>query len=265
MGNSSTRLALIFYLTNRAYNEIIIRCFSNGIEAILSIIAFHYYLQVKNKFNKSVAIMTALISISFIMRNTSPIGWIPLLFIKVVKEGSFKAFFIALILVGLPLIGLSILLDTMYYGNDEWTITSLNFLRINLVEGLSKYFGDDPSYQYLFVYMPMIFTVLYPASLLSFYVYAKDTISIKKTTPILTYFVGFYLIVFSIISHKEYRFLVPIIPFTFLMIGYLLFRKIQHYPKLITLVIILSVVIESAIIAVMSTFHFRGWETMRDL
>jgi hypothetical protein len=118
VGLSSTRLAFIFYLTNRAYNEIIIRCFTNGIEAILSIIAFHYYLQVKNKFNKSVAIMTGLISISFMMRNTSPIGWIPLLFVKVLKEGSFKPFLIALFIVAIPIIGLSILLDTLYYGTD---------------------------------------------------------------------------------------------------------------------------------------------------
>lgn len=71
-----------------------------------------------HKFDKSVAIMTALITISFMMRNTSPIGWIPLLFLKVIKEGSFKPFLIALFIVAIPIILLALLLDSMYYGGD---------------------------------------------------------------------------------------------------------------------------------------------------
>lgn len=84
VGSTATRIALIFYMTNRLYNEIIIRCFTNSIEAISYIIAFYYYLDVGNKFNKTTAIMTALISISFMMRNTSPVGWIPLLILKII-------------------------------------------------------------------------------------------------------------------------------------------------------------------------------------
>lgn len=117
--------------------------------------------------------MTALISLSFMMRNTSPVGWIPLLLLKIFQDNSFIAFVIAGIIVALPIIGLCIFLDSLYFG--ELTITSLNFLRANLYEGLSKYFGTDPFYHYILVFMPLFFTVCYPAVLFSFYTYFKDS------------------------------------------------------------------------------------------
>jgi hypothetical protein len=49
------------------------------------------------------------------MRNTSPIGWIPLLAIKVLFEGAFFPFFIAAIFVAVPIMGLTVYVDTMYY------------------------------------------------------------------------------------------------------------------------------------------------------
>ena len=49
------------------------------------------------------------------MRNTSPIGWIPLLAIKVLFEGSLLPFLVAGVFVALPVIGLTIVVDTVYF------------------------------------------------------------------------------------------------------------------------------------------------------
>lgn len=174
--------------------------------------------------------MTALISLSFMMRNTSPVGWIPLLILKIVQDKSFMAFLISGFVVALPIMGFCVALDSIYFG--ELTITSLNFLKMNLYEGLSKYFGTDPFYAYIVLYMPLWFTVAYPAVIYSFYVYFQDSVS-KKQTPYMLYFVGFYLLVFSIIAHKEPRFLTPIAPFIFLMLGYMLSTNLKTYPRLI--------------------------------
>lgn len=173
IGKNATRVAFIFYIFSRLYNELIIRCFSNSLESIFQIIAFYYFLDVKNKFNKSVAIMTALLTISFMIRNTSPIGWIPLLVLKIFKDGSFIPFLFSGILVFFPIIGFCTLLDSLYYG--ELTFTSLNFVKANLAEGLSKYFGTDPVYHYVAAIMPLIFTVSYPGVMLSFFFYFKDS------------------------------------------------------------------------------------------
>jgi hypothetical protein len=70
--------------------------------------------------------MTGLITLSFMMRSTSPIGWMPLLLIKIIYEGSFKPFLISGILIALPIMGLCTVIDSYYYG--QLTITSLTFL-----------------------------------------------------------------------------------------------------------------------------------------
>ena len=69
----------------------------------------------------STVVLTATITLSFMMRNTSPIGWIPLLAIKVLFEGAFFPFIIAGIFVAVPIMGLTIYLDTWYYlGVVDW-------------------------------------------------------------------------------------------------------------------------------------------------
>lgn len=257
VGNSSTRIAFIIYLSNRVQNEIIIRCFTNGFEQIMSVIAFSYYLQLKNKFNASAVIFTALITISFMIRNTSPIGWIPLLFLKVIKEGSFFPLLISLITVAFPLMALCIYCDSIYYSKSgcfdsgEITLTSLNFLKVNVYQGLSKYFGDEPFYSYIAAWMPLVFLVMYPFVFPAIYLYTKETYSNKKQQPYLTYFVAFYLLIFSLIKHKELRFLIPILPFCFLILGYFFFRKAKQFILWIKIIIIFNIVLNTLIIAVL--------------
>lgn len=49
------------------------------------------------------------------IRNTSIIGWIPLVIYKVFKEGSFCAFFLGLLIIALPTLVLFIMIDSAYY------------------------------------------------------------------------------------------------------------------------------------------------------
>ena len=111
------------------------------------------------------------------MRNTSPIGWIPLLGIKVFKHGAFVPFLICAIFVAVPIVVGSTYLDSWFYSQGrefEWTFTGLNFLRVNVVEGLSKYFGDHPWWFYVAVFAPAMFTVIYPFVLYGIYFLTKE-------------------------------------------------------------------------------------------
>ena len=66
------------------------------------------------------------------MRNTSPIGWVPLLAIKVLKEGSLIPFIMSAITVAIPIIVGSVVVDTWYYnsvdGSSDWVLTGWNFV-----------------------------------------------------------------------------------------------------------------------------------------
>ena len=83
------------------------------------------------------------------IRNTSPVGWVPLLAYKVLKEGSLLPFILSGIFVAVPIMFGCVWLDTWYYGADNLVVTGYNFLEMNLLHGLSKYFGIDSWYKYL--------------------------------------------------------------------------------------------------------------------
>lgn len=161
------------------------------------------------------------------IRNTSPVGWIPLLLYKVVYEGSFVPLLLAAIFVALPIVVICILLDSLYFGS--LTITSYNFLKINVIEGLSRCFGDDPIHIYLTNFIPDNYSIAYPFVLLSFCYYFKKMRSMNQP-PLLLYNVIFYILCFSLIAHKEARFLMPTVPFSFLMLGFLLSKNIKKMP-----------------------------------
>jgi len=62
------------------------------------------------------------------------------------------------------------------------------------------------------------------------------------------YMTIFYIIIFSIIAHKEKRFMLPIVAFVFLVLGYLLVRKTRVWgKKVIKTIIWLSIVGEIGI------------------
>lgn len=121
------------YLTNKAFNEIIIRCFANGLETIVNMIAFHYFLKLKDSFSLDYAIITTLISINFMIRNTSAFSWIPLLLILIFKEKALKPLLISLFTIALPVLYACVLLDSYFYGFDKYYITPYNFLNYNIL------------------------------------------------------------------------------------------------------------------------------------
>jgi len=117
--------------------------------------------------------MTALITISFMMRNTSPVGWVPLLAYKVLREGSLVPFIISGLIIALPTIFACVWMDTKFYGSDTWVLTGYNFLEMNLIHGLSKYFSEDGPLWYVITGYPSVFALLCIPSLLSMFTHIK--------------------------------------------------------------------------------------------
>ena len=81
--------------------------------------------------------------------------------------------------------------------------------------------------------------------------------------PYLTYYNVFYLFVFSMIKHKELRFLLPIVPFAFIMAGELLEQTIKQSNRwAIRSVrwIKRFIVIEIVSFILIVTYHHRLWE-----
>lgn len=103
-------------------NDYVLRTSANGIEGNLMFVAFYYFLNIKPKiFDKSISLLTLAITISFLTRSSSLVGYIPLAFIQIVLD---TRFFVPILVAGLsiaiPCVLANIWFDSYLYG--YWTI-----------------------------------------------------------------------------------------------------------------------------------------------
>ncbi|KAI5186529.1 GPI mannosyltransferase 3 [Nematocida homosporus] len=107
--------------------------------------------------------------------------------------------------VGLAL-GLGILIDSWFYG--ELVVSPFEFIRVNLVYGVSKLFGVLPGYVVLW------FVVVLLGGYTGLLVFCRVSyLNLEVVVP------AVYLVVHSLIGHKEMRFLLPVLPFFNLIIA----------------------------------------------
>ena len=119
---------------------------------MINVIALDFYLRLTKEFNKYTAVFTALLCIEFMMRSTSIVAWIPLLFLKVVRDGTLVSFLKSAVLVAAPTIFFIVCIDSYCYslprfngdGNWDWVFNPWNFVRSNIIEKKSEDFGTDP-------------------------------------------------------------------------------------------------------------------------
>jgi phosphatidylinositol glycan class B len=119
------------------------------VEAVFCTIALYYFNRLKPKFDKNIQLMTLSITIAFIVRSSSLIGWIPLALVKLLSDpfGYFLPILLAGLLVAVPTCVFSIGLDSLFYG--RLTVPQFNFVYYNVVENLSTFFGVSPTHYYV--------------------------------------------------------------------------------------------------------------------
>ena len=135
-------IALMYSLVNQKINDIFMKTFSNGAEAALCMCGLYYFSKLKPQFDKNMAIMTISITLAFLVRSSSLVGWVPLALWKIFSGFDyFLAIASAGVFIAIPVCILSVLIDSAYYG--RFTIPQWNFVYINVVDNISKFFGTD--------------------------------------------------------------------------------------------------------------------------
>ena len=163
IGKSGALIFMVYSIFNRRVNEIFQRTMTNGVESVLCSVAFYYFTRLTYKKDKSsgkndhlifdtnLGLMTLAISVAFMIRSSSLVGWIPLALAKIFSTKNTAQNLVALIQAGIfitvPTIIFSIAMDSMFYG--KFTIPQINFVYINVVENLSVKFGVDPWFYYI--------------------------------------------------------------------------------------------------------------------
>jgi hypothetical protein len=99
-------------------------------------------------------------------------------------------------------------------------MTAYNFLVVNVFQNRSADFGTEPFSIFLLEIVPMafgpIFTVLLYVIALPLDLYVNIN---KRKMPAVLIFTVFYFLVISLVPHKESRFMLPVMPFLFLMLA----------------------------------------------
>ena len=145
------------------------------------------------------------VAVSVMMRPTIAVAWAPLLLqhsFSLLRRGEVVRL-VRNCLVPLVLVGLLVMLDSLFYG--RLVVTPFNFFKVNILHNLGSFYGENPWHFYLThclapVLGPLL--LLLPLPLLS---WSSEPDLIKWPSLASLCFL-------SCLSHKEMRFLQPVIP-----------------------------------------------------
>ncbi|RNF17908.1 GPI alpha-mannosyltransferase III [Trypanosoma conorhini] len=222
LGRSVAYFALLLSLSNWYMAFVGVRVYGNVLEALLALMA----VQATNYVG-----FLLLSGLACAIRATSGIVLFPLLFIHAfwaVREGGLRRGLMHItfrgLLIFMLVFGALVLCDSLFYG--RLIITPIVFLRFNVLQNASRFFGEHPWYFYLFPSLPGL---LGPHFI--FTLFAPLVLYLDKTSRAVKWHIfGLFCVIvwpifcYSLISHKENRFILPVMPFFFVVTAFVLAR-----------------------------------------
>lgn len=117
-------------------------------------------------------------------------------------------------------------LDTAFYGTP--TFTPLRFLHVNVFRSVSLFYGDNASHFYFTQGLPILLLTQLPFFLdglvLSFRRATRPPMLDTRAMRSLRSALGLTVLAYSLLAHKEWRFLHPLLPIMQLFVGLSLVR-----------------------------------------
>nr|XP_031308869.1 GPI mannosyltransferase 3 isoform X3 [Camelus dromedarius] len=172
------------------------RTLTNTMETVLTVIALFYYPLEGSKSMNSVK-YSSLVALAFIIRPTAVIPWIPLLLRHFWQEQRKLDLFLHQFLpIGFVTFSLSLIIDRIFFGQD-----------------LGTFYGSHPWHWYFSQGFPAVLGTHLP-----FFIHGCFLASKRYRIFLVT--VLWTLLVYSMLSHKEFRFIYPVLPFCMVFCGY---------------------------------------------
>ncbi|XP_038071487.1 GPI mannosyltransferase 3-like isoform X2 [Patiria miniata] len=211
-GESVARWTLFCHLSSWFVFYTAARTLTNTMEMILTVCAMYYYpwpsSMIKgvdpSQHRYSTGLYLLLAALACIMRPTAAIIWIPLCAWHLVRcRNLILALLVDFIPIGSAALSCSLLMDRICYG--RWVFVHFNFLRVNTVYNISSFYGTQPWHWYLTQGLPVIIgTHVFPFIL-------GIRLAGRAYRPLVLLMVWTQF-VYSLLQHKEYRFLLPLVP-----------------------------------------------------
>lgn len=213
-GNFVAKWALFSQLANWFMFFCFNRTLSNSLETVLTLVGLYYWPCMRASPSKVPLVLRkwglAIAALACAIRPTSAITWVYVGLLELaVTRDRLKFLVLEVVPIGALVLGLSCLLDRLMYGS--WVIVPLNFLKFNFLSSGGDYYGTHKWHWYFSQgFTVMLFTFL-PFSVAG---------SIKSKCWKLSGLIAWVLIVYSIQGHKEFRFVLPMLPIALMFSGY---------------------------------------------
>nr|XP_056721988.1 GPI mannosyltransferase 3 [Euleptes europaea] len=186
------------------------RTLTNTMEAVLGTWALSYYPMEGTEAGSRRKCL-ALVALACLVRPTALIPWTPLLLHQFWKEPRKQQLLLTTYLpVGLISLGGSLIVDRLFFG--RWVVVQLNFLKFNVLHNLAAFYGSHPWHWYFSQGLPVVLGPHLP-----FFIHGCFQAPQKHRIflAVVLWTVGVY----STLSHKEFRFIYPVLPFCMVFCG----------------------------------------------
>ncbi|KAG7609223.1 GPI mannosyltransferase [Arabidopsis suecica] len=189
------------------------RTFSNCLETVLTIMGLYYWPCIRDSsidypVNRKWGLVIAALACA--IRPTSAVIWLYVGMLELfLTPNKVKFIILEVIPIGSLVLGFTCLLDRLMYGS--WVIVPLNFLKFNFLSSGGDYYGTHPWHWYFTQgFLVMLFTFT-PFSIAGI---------IKSKNQKLSALILWVLAIYSILGHKEFRFVLPVLPIALIFSGY---------------------------------------------
>ncbi|KAM3828390.1 GPI mannosyltransferase 3 isoform 2-T2 [Vipera latastei] len=198
------------------------RTLTNTMEAVLTIFALYYYPMEGTKMESS-RYYLALVALACIVRPTAAIPWAPLLLWHFEKErNKRRLLWGACLPVGLIALGGSLVVDRIFFG--KWVVVPLNFLKFNVLHELATFYGSHSWHWYFTQGLPAILGPHLPFFL-------HGCFSAPRKHRVFLVVVLWTVTAYSILRHKEFRFIYSILPICMLFCGHSLAQLKRRWRR----------------------------------
>lgn len=226
--------ALLASLTNWFHGYGLVRTYSNSLETALlvngiALLCCELFADPEytsdDKIRSTAQLGFLLGGLSVSTRFTSLAAWIPLGIATSMRRRSTRSrlyyIFRLCIICGAAGVGLGCLLDRYFYG--FWAVPFLGSFHFNVILGNGSLYGTHPWYWYIAAGLPAIAGIMTPLLLFEFVNLLKSRISNSKKVGFkntLFIVMGMYLTLHSFSVHKEFRFIMPLLPLVCIICAY---------------------------------------------
>ncbi|KAJ8914945.1 hypothetical protein NQ315_002468 [Exocentrus adspersus] len=152
-----------------------------------------------------------IIALLFVIRPTCALMWVPLCIYHLTfsKKSLLNLVMGHYLPIGLMVLILSVLLDSICHGS--FIVSVFEFLKFNLLRDIASFYGVQPWHWYLSVGFPAILGInLIPFAVASMIIIKNRTAHPNELVILGT--IIFTITGYSFLAHKEFRFLLPLLP-----------------------------------------------------